>query len=72
MIGILVVLYMMDDTIKDSEDGRKYPNLDTLAAFPVGKEAEDRRVYWKVKRILFWSVSLSALRCGIYRIRLSA
>ena len=39
MIGILVVLYMMDDTIKDSEDVRKYLNLDTLAAFPAGKRS---------------------------------
>lgn len=39
MMGVLVILYMMDDTIKDAEDVRKYLNLDTLAAFPATKKS---------------------------------
>lgn len=37
IIGILVLLYLMDDTIKDSEDVKKYLGLNTLATFPLEK-----------------------------------
>ena len=35
--GILIVLHLMDDTIKDEDDVRKYLNLNTLAALPLEK-----------------------------------
>lgn len=33
--GLLVLLYLLDDTIKSEEDVAKYLKLDTLAAFPM-------------------------------------
>ena len=45
MIGILVVLYMMDDTIKDSERCEKISESGHIGGISrQEKEAEDRRV----------------------------
>lgn len=35
-VGILVLLYIMDDTIKNADDVKKHLGIDTLAAFPAG------------------------------------
>lgn len=37
VIGVIVVRYLMDDTINSEEDMRKYLNLNTLAAIPMEK-----------------------------------
>ena len=42
-IAVIVVRYLLDDTVKDEEDVRKYLNLNTLAALPDTKEAKRRR-----------------------------
>ena len=42
-IAVIVGRYLLDDTIKDEEDVRKYLNLNTLAALPDTKEAKRRR-----------------------------
>lgn len=36
--GVLIVLHLMDDTIKEEEDVRKYLHLNTLAALPLEKK----------------------------------
>ena len=41
--GIIVVRYLLDDTIKSNEDVRKYLELDTLAELPYIKSWEDKR-----------------------------
>ena len=36
-VGVIVVIYLMNDTIQTEEDVRKYLNLHTLAALPLEK-----------------------------------
>lgn len=40
-IGVILLLYIVDDTIKNEEDVKKYLGLNTLAAFP--EEGKQRR-----------------------------
>lgn len=42
---IIIAMYLSDDTIKDSDDVRKYLGLDTLAAFPLirGQDTKDKK-----------------------------
>lgn len=35
--GLIIVLYLMDDTIKDEDDVKKYLQMNTLAALPMEK-----------------------------------
>lgn len=44
VIGILVVRYLMDDTIKDEDDVEKYLGLNTLAAFPEERKKKRKGV----------------------------
>ena len=37
-IAVIVVMYLMDDTIKTEEDVRKYLQLNTLAEIPMEKK----------------------------------
>ena len=39
-IGVLVVVYMMDDTIRTDEDVTRFLGLDTLGVIPMSKELE--------------------------------
>lgn len=41
--AVLVVAYLMDDTIKTDDDVRKYLNLNTLAAIPKEREGKGKR-----------------------------
>ena len=37
-MGVIILLYLMDDTIKTEDDVRKYLQMKTLAAFPLEKK----------------------------------
>ena len=37
-MGVIILLYLMDDTIKTEDDVRKYLQMNTLAAFPLEKK----------------------------------
>ena len=37
-MGVIIMLYLMDDTIKTEDDVRKYLQMNTLAAFPLEKK----------------------------------
>lgn len=39
-MGVIIVRYLLDDTIKTEDDVRKYLNLNTLAALPIDDKAE--------------------------------
>lgn len=41
--GVLILLHLMDDTIKDEDDVRKYLQLNTLAALPLEKKRGAKR-----------------------------
>lgn len=41
--AVIILLYFMDDTIKNEEDVRKYLNLNVLASLPDTKESKRRR-----------------------------
>ena len=43
VIAVIVIRYLLDDTVKNEEDVRKYLNLNTLASLPDTKEAKRRR-----------------------------
>ncbi|MCM1126038.1 MAG: Wzz/FepE/Etk N-terminal domain-containing protein [Lachnospiraceae bacterium] len=43
LCALILVQYLMDDTIKSSEDVEKYLGLSTLALIPVAEEAPDAR-----------------------------
>ncbi|MDK2808973.1 MAG: protein tyrosine kinase modulator [Clostridiales bacterium] len=45
--GVIVVLHLLDDTIRSSDDMEKYLGLNTLAAIPMGKEEYDGRKHKK-------------------------
>ena len=40
VVGVIVVKYLLDDTIKNEEDVKKYLGLNTLASLPDTKEAK--------------------------------
>ena len=42
-VAVIVVLYLMDDTIKSSEDIEKYLKLSTLGLIPIIETEEDRK-----------------------------
>ena len=42
-VGIIVVRYLLDDTIKNEDDVKKYLGLNTLASLPDTKEAKRRK-----------------------------
>lgn len=48
--AVILVQYLMDDTIKSSEDVEKYLGLSTLALIPVAEDAADTRKRKKKKR----------------------
>ena len=41
--AVIILLYFMDDTIKNEEDVRKYLGLNVLASLPDTKESRQRR-----------------------------
>ncbi len=41
--GVIVVRYLLDDTIKNEEDVKKYLNLTTFASFPDDKEGKKHK-----------------------------
>jgi len=41
IVGVVVVRYILDDTIKNSEDVEKYLNMSTLALIPITEEEYD-------------------------------
>lgn len=41
--GVLIVLHLMDDTIKDEDDVKKYLQLNTLAALPLERKRSGKR-----------------------------
>ena len=41
--GVIVVKYLLDDTVKTEEDVKKYLGLNTLASLPDTKEAKRRK-----------------------------
>ena len=43
-IAAIVLLYMLDDTVKDEDDVRKYLGVNTLAAFPERRKKRRKRV----------------------------
>mgnify|MGYP000615130262 CR=1 FL=1 len=43
-IAAIVLLYMLDDTVKDDDDVRKYLGVNTLAAFPERRKKRRKRV----------------------------
>lgn len=51
MAALLILLYMLDDRIKSSEDVEKYLGLNTLSAIPLaeGESAQVRKDKWKRK-----------------------
>ena len=42
-VAVIVVKYLLDDTVKDEEDVMKYLGLNTLASLPDTKEAKRRK-----------------------------
>lgn len=40
--GLIIVLYLMDDTIKDEDDVKKYLQMNTLAALPIEKRRKGK------------------------------
>lgn len=40
--GLIIVLYLMDDTIKDEDDVKKYLQMNTLAALPMEKRRKGK------------------------------
>lgn len=42
-VAVIVVLYLLDDTIKSSEDVEKYLKLSTLGTIPIVESEEDRK-----------------------------
>lgn len=48
--GVIIVLYLMDDTIKDSEDVQKYLGLSTLGLIPIESGVEKQVQIDKKKR----------------------
>ncbi len=48
--GIVVLQYLLDDTIKSSDDVQKYTGLSTLALIPVTEETDGARDNMKKKR----------------------
>lgn len=42
-VAVIVILYMLDDTIKTEEDVKKYLELNTLASLPVEKGSKKKR-----------------------------
>ena len=43
-IAAIVLLYMLDDTVKDEDDVKKYLGVNTLAAFPERRKKRRKRV----------------------------
>ena len=41
--GLIIILYLMDDTIKDEDDVKKYLHMNTLAALPLEKKRSGKR-----------------------------
>ena len=41
--ALFILLYLLDDTIKNEEDVRKYLQMNTLAAIPVDKKRKERK-----------------------------
>lgn len=41
--GLIIALYLMDDTIKDEDDVKKYLHINTLAALPLEKKRSGKR-----------------------------
>ena len=41
--GLIIALYLMDDTIKDEDDVKKYLHMNTLAALPLEKKRSGKR-----------------------------
>ncbi len=48
--GFVLIRYLMDDTIKSSEDVEKYLGLSTLALIPVAEDATDTKKKKKKKK----------------------
>ncbi len=48
--AVILVQYLMDDTVKSAEDVEKYLGLSTLALIPLTEEAENRKKAKKKKR----------------------
>lgn len=49
-MGVIVVLYLLDDTIKDSEDVERYLGLTTLGLIPVEEGMMNQLIHDKKKR----------------------
>jgi capsular polysaccharide biosynthesis protein len=49
--GLFIVLHLMDDTIKDSEDVEKYLGISTLGLIPVEDEKADKHYKNKKKKM---------------------
>ena len=44
VIGAIILLYMLDDTVKDEEDVKKYLGVNTLATFPERRKKKRKSV----------------------------
>lgn len=49
-IGILTVIFMLDDTIKTSDDIERYLNISTLATIPVFEDVDTEKRDWKDRK----------------------
>lgn len=43
-VGVILLLYLLDDTIKTEDDVKKYLGVNTLAAFPEQKKAKRKNI----------------------------
>lgn len=48
--AVIILLYMLDDTIKNEDDVKKYLQMNTLAAIPLEKKRRER----KSRRLKIW------------------